>query len=247
MGNARPRGISPARGCPPQGRHGQLTRNRDRNRPWLGLLHLVKLNPIGMEVTRIRTIGAVLAGTAAAAALPSSSALAALPEWSPASGRFSISGAKVTLEARSGTKVTCKQTGGAGSLTGAKTSEARLVFTGCESSGIKCSSARAGAGEIVFPTDDELSYISKAKKEVAITLQLSKEIRVTCSLVEQTYRGSSRCQITPVNKATSSFTVACEVAGGSGLEVKPGGTSFEPATLSASFTFDFETSEEIKA
>jgi hypothetical protein len=73
-----------------------------------------------------------------------------------------------TLETKAGTKVTCKALLAAGKYTGLKTVQVNsLVFTGCESGGIKCNTAGKGTGEItVKELEGELGIITKGETTV---------------------------------------------------------------------------------
>jgi len=73
-----------------------------------------------------------------------------------------------TLETKAGTKVTCKALVAAGKYTGLKTVEVNsLVFTGCESGGIKCNTTGKGTGEIsVKELEGELGIITKGETTV---------------------------------------------------------------------------------
>jgi len=68
-----------------------------------------------------------------------------------------------TLENKSGTKVTCKQLKSSGEITGLKTEVAtEVIFSECESGGIKCNSTGDPAGVIkVKELEGELGVISK--------------------------------------------------------------------------------------
>jgi hypothetical protein len=68
-----------------------------------------------------------------------------------------------TLENKSGTKVTCKKLSATGKITGLTTEEVNeLVFSECESGGIKCNTAGDGTGVIkVKELEGELGVISK--------------------------------------------------------------------------------------
>ena len=98
-------------------------------------------------------------------------------EWKPGvvkAGFTSTSAIATTvlLEAKGGTKVSCKAESGSGTITGAKTvGSAQLTLTGCESGGQKCTTTGLGEGTLQTKSlEGILGWESKEKKKPALDL-----------------------------------------------------------------------------
>lgn len=163
-------------------------------------------------------IGLALVSVCALSAIAASAASATLPEFSPASG-VKLEGTSGTglLETVAGTKVTCTANKDSGEITAAKeVTKVHVTFTGCTSGGFECKSTKATKnGELA--TEElkaTLGYISAANKEVGIDFKPvgTKFIEFSCvgGIVEVKVTGSVICPVTPVNKLSKTFTVACK-------------------------------------
>jgi hypothetical protein len=136
-------------------------------------------------------------------------------EWQagpPAKPRFTSSEGVTFIEgAVSKAKITCKAALDSGELTGAKTDQEQMIWTGCEINGIKCSSAGQPEGTIVTATlKSVLGYINKEKKQVGVSLEgLGSPVfaEFNCgSSLPVVIRGSVIAKVTPVSKMATTFT-----------------------------------------
>ena len=222
--------------------------------PWFGRPNQIERK---FKVHRLVRISQALVVVMALGALTASASSAALPEWAKcvakAGGKYkdaacqtktgggfekvaltktvkftSTSGpgkletvGKVTVECKAGTST--------GEIKSTKEVVKVLVkFTGCETSGIECKTAGAGAGEILTKElKSKLGYINKAKKEVGLSLTpaLAKGAfaEFECPLAKATIvvkegagkRGNSVIgAITPVNKMAKAFTLTFKQVAG---------------------------------
>jgi hypothetical protein len=115
---------------------------------------------------------------------------------------FKSTGGAGTLETKGGTKVTCKaEKQEKGEFTGDKTvAKVIITFTGCESSGFKCNTAKAEAGEIkTNELNGEIGYLEKATKKVGLKLVPTgggNFAEFSCAgIVKVTVRGTSYGEI----------------------------------------------------
>ncbi len=178
-----------------------------------------------MRDIHVKTLGLVVVAAFATSAIASATASARLPELlnsaglAPVKKRFTGTSTESTLEARSGANVKCKGDTITGKVTGLKTAEAELVFTGCTTAAglLKCKSAGANSGEIAAKVDSTLVYIDKAKKEVGLLSALVGVLTIECTgLLSETLkvRGNLICPIAPVNKLGINLTVTCKATKG---------------------------------
>jgi hypothetical protein len=217
--------------------------------------------------TRIRLAGLVVVAVLAMSAIGASAALAALPEQTPTTGKFTGTGGKSTFETKAGSVVECKEAKVEGETTGAKTSKSTIAFKGCTAFGLSCNSAGAAAGEIVLKVTGLLVYLPK-KEGVGLINTLSEELTIKCTAFQTLkVKGSTLCPITPTNKKTKEYKVICtQVKGvqqptkyinekgeeveapttkteGKGLKTFP----FEQSALEGTNVLTFATEGEIKA
>jgi hypothetical protein len=222
-----------------------------------------------MRNARIRMVGLALIAVFAMSAITVASASAALPEQSPAAGKFAGTSKESTFETKSGEKVVCKEDAIVGETTGAKTSKSTITFKGCEAFGLKCKSkGAANAGEIVLNVTGELVYISETEKKVGLINTLTAELTIECTAFQKLkVKGATLCPITPVNTKTKTYSVVCKETKGVQepteyfnakkekvkapiTETKGEGLksfAFEQSGLSGTDTLNFETEGEIKA
>jgi hypothetical protein len=211
--------------------------------------------------------GLTLVATFAMSAIVVPAASAGLPEWIPATGTFTGTSSVSTFETKSGEKVKCSSGGVTGELTGSKTNKATLTFKGCEAFGFKCNSSGAGSGEIVLNMTGQLVYIMKATKEVGLLNTLTAELTIKCSAFQTLkVKGSTLCQITPINTPTTKFKVVCKATKGAQepanyepgselikapiTEIKGEGMknfAFEQSGLTTTYELTFANAVEIRA
>jgi len=133
-------------------------------------------------------------------------------EWQPGvvKGGFTSAEATTVIETTTKIKITCQAATDHGELTGPKTDTEQITLTGCESSGIKCSSVGQAEGTIVTATlKSVLGYINKAKKEVGVDLEgISSPVfaEFNCGPVSVVISGSVIAKVTPVNKMTTTYS-----------------------------------------
>jgi hypothetical protein len=157
----------------------------------------------------------------AIAALGTSSASAALPEFSPAGAaekpiKFTFKGGKVRLGEAGVERVECKATAGEGSITSAKALTAKFKFKECGTlpfAGDNCKSTGAGTGEVVTPElKSTLAYISKATKEVGIVVNsegTNPPFAVfECSLNKYGLQNGVIAAITPINTKSKALALS---------------------------------------
>jgi len=117
------------------------------------------------------------------------------------------------LETASLERIHCQTDKDAGETKGPKEDLVVVRFFECESSGFKCMSKGAAAGEIVTnELESELGYINAAKHEVGLDLKPSGELFVEFEcvggIVKVKTRGSVIGRITPVLEMSNEFTLA---------------------------------------
>ena len=188
---------------------------------------------------RIRVIGLALVAVLAISAVASATASAAKPEFVFAGIKKGLKGKSGagTLETVSKEKVTCAKSTNGGEIEGGngskKVTGVVVTFTGCVSSGFKCSTTGAAAGEIVTKSlSGELGYINKAAKTVGVDLAPTgggEFVEFNCAggIVKVKVKGSVIGQITPVNKkvlTTEHFTLTfTQTSGKQAIEKFEGG------------------------
>ncbi len=155
------------------------------------------------HLKRVVPCVAALAGICMAAG----PAQAALPEFNPAGPiPFSSTSGKTTLETVSKVKLTCKADTNKGEIVTPSSVTIIITFTGCESKGIPCNSAKGAAGEITTALlIGKLGYIVNPEiKEVGLDLSSPTGAPIAEFLCGAAVRGfvqgSVIGQITPVNK-----------------------------------------------
>jgi hypothetical protein len=197
-------------------------------------------------------------------------ASAALPEFVNSKGetlvknKFTGKGGETQFETTGRVELTCSTGSISGHLTGTKTAEATLTFTGCETIGEKCSSKGAKAGEIVNTGKGKIVYSDKATKSVALLVEMEKGREAICGgEIGILLRGAIAGSIGPVNKSQLSFTNTWQQRAGvqqltkyenekgeieSAIwETKVGGDGWEQTGLEGEGTITLEEMGEIKA
>jgi hypothetical protein len=182
---------------------------------------------------RIRNLGLALVALLATSGIAVASATAAFPEFS---GTIPTNIVEKTytqlaeLETKKGTKVVCQKFTVKGKLTGATELESTITFKECTAFGFaKCTSAGAGAGEIVVPAGGEPVYLNEVSKTVAIRAIPKKAnneyVEFTCTAIginntikvrANAANGGLLCQIKPVNTATKNYELICKKGAGAG-------------------------------
>jgi hypothetical protein len=119
--------------------------------------------------------------------------------------------------------IACESLKSKGSITGAKALSLTLELKDCATSaGVKCRTEGAEAGLVVLPWNGRLVYISKAKTEVGVLLELAKTTMIKCvegsSELEVTARGSLIVPVTPVNTKTTFVHLAVLKGNGKGKQ-----------------------------
>ncbi|MBA3809375.1 MAG: hypothetical protein H0X28_13435 [Solirubrobacterales bacterium] len=130
----------------------------------------------------------------------------------PYPNTFTTTSGAGTLETAGGTKVKCtSDSTEGGEVTGEKTDKVKaVIFKGCESSGFKCNTSGAAAGEIkTNELESTLGYINKTTKTVGIDLQPKgggNFATFECTaFVKVTVKGSIIGTITPINTETTKY------------------------------------------
>jgi hypothetical protein len=209
---------------------------------------------------------AVLALSAMAAATAS----AALPEFSPASGKYTAKLSKVTVTNQEGLYVSCASGTGEGKITGAKTLTAKLTLKECraQGEGSSCRSAGALTGEIkTEELASTLAYTSKANKEVGIAFnpRYARFATVDCGLFTGAIRSGVVAPVTNLNTHKATYPLELKTTSGyhqvtRGYENEKGEKVFDfpemdlngesqfyEAGIETNIELKFIESEEIKA
>jgi hypothetical protein len=201
-------------------------------------------------------------------AMWATSALAALPEFLPASGTFLSTSGAVTLETASGTELACSSDKDKGLITGPESvANILITFHGCKTSGFACSSGTEPSGVI---TTQELSgllgYISKASRSVGIDLvpvSGTELVEFNClgDIIKVKIKGSVIGEVTPLNSKTTNGTLTYLKAAGKGkqevtkleggaidlLQIAKNGGAFEGSAIEAAETITFHQPTEVMA
>ena len=170
---------------------------------------------------RMRTLIMAFVAVLAMSAVAAASASAALPEFSKTKVKVTGKSGAGTLETVTGTKVTCTGGTSSGEITAEKTvSKTLVIFTGCASSGFKCSTSGAASGELkTKELTGTLGYLTKSTKEVGLDLKPASgtefiEFECAGGIVKVKVTGSVICPLTPVNTSTTTFTLTCKQKAG---------------------------------
>ena len=138
--------------------------------------------------------------------------------------KFTSTSGEGFLETANGEKVTCTADTNVGETNGPKKDVVTVTFTGCTSSGFKCNSAGAAAGEIkTNKLLSEIGYINKAAKEVGLRLkpegELFVEFECVGGIVKVKTKGAVIGKYTPVNEMNEKFVLNLKcVAGKKGVQ-----------------------------
>jgi len=199
---------------------------------------------------RTRTFGLCCITMLALSATGAASASAALPEFTgPFPTPFTAKSGATTLETVKKATIRCTADKGAGEVTGPKTGNVTITFSGCElvTLGLPCNTVGVPPGEIVTATLlMTVGYINEPKKEVGIDLSTATGgplMEFVCGPLRTLVDGSVIGKITPINKLVAppgKFTLKFVQAAG---KQKP--TKFEAGpidVLSTSFGGPFAES-----
>jgi len=163
---------------------------------------------------RLRNVGLAFVALVALSALVASAASAALPEFSPATAnKFSGSGGAGELTTLGGgISIKCSANTSNGEITGAKTANVDVHFTGCTALGFTSNSLGDASGVILTGSlPAELCYINAATKEVGVFISnANTHIEVPSLGVLIIVSGSIIGKVTPVNVKTTKFTFKFE-------------------------------------
>jgi hypothetical protein len=184
---------------------------------------------------RIKLIVGALMALTALTAVATSTASAALPEFSPASGTFTATSGPGTLQIKGGGAISCKaDTVKNGVITNEKLFTATVDFTSCTALGLTANSEGDAAGTILIPLDGDLCYLSKSAKTVGALLKILPEAGVNIeipSVKEKiVVRGTGVAEVKPVNtKTKTGELILTQKEGKQGISKCEGGseTSFE--------------------
>jgi len=165
-------------------------------------------------MTCMRILGVCL-GALFGVGVMTSSASAALPEFGPPAGAFTITSKAATFETVGKVKVKCVADTGKGEITGPKSVSIKIVFTGCTTSaiaGVKCQTPGSAPGEIsTFGLIGELGYIElEPLKEVGLALSdpaAGIVTEFTCGPTVEILTGSVIAKVTPLNKPSKTITL----------------------------------------
>ncbi len=208
---------------------------------------------------RTRIICMAIAAVFAMSAVAVASASAAKPELTK-EGKAGVELVKKAFTGKSGAGELSSSLGTVkcsadetveGKVTGLKTDETKVKFTGCKLESTSCQSSGAAAGEIVTNLlASELVYTNEAKKEVGIKLKPktgTSFVKFSCGSLELEVTGEITGALTPVNTSVPTsghFTLAFSKTSGLTLHV---GIVTAPATLTDSTELKFEETAEVLA
>jgi hypothetical protein len=153
-------------------------------------------------VVVILAIGAI-APVAASASLPE---LVNSKDEALVKSKFTGTGGSTRFETVGRTQLSCSSGSVSGRMTGVKTAEATLTFTGCEVLAKNCHSKGAKSGEIINSGAGKIVYTDKATKAVGLLVEMEKGREVKCGETSIFLRGAIVGAIGPVNKLQSSYT-----------------------------------------
>jgi hypothetical protein len=155
---------------------------------------------------RITITGLCLAAMTLTSAVATTTASAALPEFSgPFSKTFTSTSGKTLLETVGKAKLVCGADTNLGEITGPQTGVVKIKFTKCAVKSIPCNTPGLPAGEIATTIlAIKLGYINKAKKEVGMDLLSATGAPVMEFMCGSALRGlvigSVIGRVTPINK-----------------------------------------------
>jgi hypothetical protein len=172
-------------------------------------------------------------------AVQAAASMAALPEFSPTLNTFTGTGAAGTLSTLGNPfSITCTSSKLTGSVTGVKTAEYEISFTGCEVLGGSAKTLGGTAGTITTgKLKGELCYINTVSKEVGLyTTVPLQHIEAPLGILID-IDGTIIAQVTPVNKSQTTGTIT----------LANNGTNGDPRwTTCSSKTASLVASQDIK-
>jgi hypothetical protein len=163
-----------------------------------------------ISMRRFKLVGLAMLAVIALSAVASTAAQAELPEFTPgAEGtKFTGTSGTGTLTAAGGTIVCKKDTTSGALTTGKNLATATVDFTECTAFGIfGAHSLEDSEGVILVKANLHLCYISKAKKEVGVLTEITSPVHVEVAGKLIVITGDQVGQITPVNTATTSYSI----------------------------------------
>jgi hypothetical protein len=164
----------------------------------------------------VKTLMVALVAVFAFSAVAASAAMATPPEFSKTGVKFTSSGGEAKLKSPAGT-VKCTSISNSGKITGSKTGEVVVTFSGCKITiaGIESACENVSAGTIeTKKLEMELGWVEKATLKVGVALkpksgtELAKFKCKTSPEMELTIKGSVIGGITPTETETKKFTLA---------------------------------------
>jgi hypothetical protein len=179
---------------------------------------------------RVRTIGAAIVAVVALSAIASATASAALPEFLPASGKFTSTAGAGTLQIEGGNTITCTEGTNSGEITGAKTATVTITFKGCRIFGFigAHSSGDVEGTILVSSAKGELCYLSKTAKTVGLKLTLASTLKIEAGGQKSEVLGTLIGEVKPVNsKVTEGELILKQTGGLQAIKKCEGGTETE--------------------
>jgi hypothetical protein len=158
---------------------------------------------------RNRAIALAVIAALAVAGLMSATAMAAAPEYKPASGTLTVKSGAGKLAVEGGFfEISCKKDKGSGSITGAKTATFSLTFEECSTLGgfIKCNN--------ISSSGTSLLGLSGSTTVIRFDPGTTEAV---CGSVVDTITGHLVCPVSPVAKkvkTTEHYTVSCKQTSG---------------------------------
>ena len=150
---------------------------------------------------KAKIIAATVTAVVALDAVASTMATAALPEFLPASGRFTSTSGNGTLQIAEGTSIECLSDNATGEITGAKTANVVFDIHRCEIAGVAARSLGDPEGVILMAAKGELCYLNKVTREVGLKLTLTGKVHIEGPPVGLTIlEGTMIGRLTPVNQ-----------------------------------------------
>jgi hypothetical protein len=195
-------------------------------------------------MSRTRLVSAFLVAVCLSA-VAASSASASKGEFVNKEGKALVKDAftgtigESTLETIHASKVTCKGGTTKGTVTGTKTAEATLTFTGCSSGGMSCHTAGGKEGELAI-SSAPLTTLQKLSTDIVTE---GAKASVTCGLAEISIKGSFLVPIGSTQegglKTEYKFTAEQKEGKQIPLEYENSKKEIEKFTLEASFGESF--------
>jgi hypothetical protein len=213
------------------------------------------------NMRKLAIIGTLIGGLAALSAIGASMATAALPEFSNTTATFTSSSGSGTLTSKSDNTITCTADTDKGKVTGAKTVEVTVDFTGCTVFGIaNGNSLGDAAGTILTTATGELCYLNKTEKKVGLLLTPTGELHLEAAGALAEVTGKLIGELKPVNTSSvhGELVLKAKAAGEQGilncedgqdehLEISLNEGIFEDASEATTDKVTYSAAEELRA